>query len=49
MLAMREGQNREQMEKGMEQQERTEVIRNNENEREMEREWLALRSGILSA
>lgn len=32
----------------MEQQEKTKEIRNNENERQMEREWLALRSGMLS-
>lgn len=32
----------------MEQQEQTKEIRNNENEREMEGEWLALRSGMLS-
>lgn len=32
----------------MEQQEQTEEIRNNENKREMEKEWLALRDGMLS-
>lgn len=35
------------MEKKMEQQEQTNEIRNNENEREMESEVLALRSGLL--
>lgn len=35
------------MEKEMEQQEQTDEIRNNENEREMESEVLALRSGVL--
>ncbi len=32
----------------MEQQEQTKEIRNNENKREMDREWLASRSGVLS-
>lgn len=36
------------MEKEMEQQEQTKEIRNNVNEREVEIEWLALRSGKLS-
>lgn len=36
------------MEKKMEQQEQTKEIRNNENKREMDGEWLASRSGMLS-
>lgn len=36
------------MEKELEQQEQTKEIRNNKNERQTEREWLAWRSGSLS-